>query len=127
MKIKDKRLHSDRIFWFATAKPTGQPHIVPVWFIYDNELIYVFTQCKSIKARNLRKNPAVALSLGTGNNPFVIEGTIEFITTPYPQAIIDQFIHKYDLTNVTENGMIYREINYNCLLEIRPNKLVMGE
>lgn len=126
MKIKDNRLYTDETFWFATNKPSGQPHIVPVWFIYDNELIYVFTQCNSLKARNLRRIPAVALSLGTGNNPLVIEGTIEFFNTPYPQAIINQFKQKYNLTNVTENGMIYRGINYNCLLEIQPNKLVMG-
>ena len=126
MKINDSRMITEKIIWFATVKPTGLPHLVPVWFLYKDELIYIFTPCKSVKAKNLDKSPGVAISLETGSNPLVLEGTANFIKVPYPQLIIEQYKTKYPMSDVTENGMTFRGNIYNCLLEIEPKKIVMG-
>jgi PPOX class probable F420-dependent enzyme len=54
----------------ATVLPDGAPHSVPVWAIYEDGRIAFFTQPSSRKARNLARDPRVALSLVDLENPY---------------------------------------------------------
>jgi PPOX class probable F420-dependent enzyme len=54
----------------ATVLPDGAPHTIPVWAILENERIAFFTQSTSRKARNLSRDPRVALSVVDASNPY---------------------------------------------------------
>jgi PPOX class probable F420-dependent enzyme len=54
----------------ATVLPDGAPHTIPVWAIYEDGLIAFFTQSTSRKARNLERDPRVALSVVDSSNPY---------------------------------------------------------
>ena len=54
----------------ATVLPDGAPHSVPVWIHFDGERISFFTQTGSRKARNIERDPRVALSLLDAENPY---------------------------------------------------------
>jgi PPOX class probable F420-dependent enzyme len=54
----------------ATLLPDGSPHSIPVWAILEDGRIAFFTQSTSRKARNLVRDPRVALSLVDGDNPY---------------------------------------------------------
>jgi PPOX class probable F420-dependent enzyme len=54
----------------ASVLPNGSPHVVPVWAIYENQRIGFFTQPTSRKARNIARDPRVALSLTDEKNPY---------------------------------------------------------
>src|SRR5256885_4104369 len=45
----------------ATSGPDGQPHVMPVWFALDGEELVFTTWGDSVKGRNLRRNPRVAI------------------------------------------------------------------
>jgi PPOX class probable F420-dependent enzyme len=45
----------------ATSGPGGQPHVMPVWFVLDGEELVFTTGGDSIKGRNLRRDPRVAV------------------------------------------------------------------
>ena len=45
----------------ATAMADGRPHVMPVWFVLDGEQIVFTTEARSVKGRNLRRDPRVAL------------------------------------------------------------------
>lgn len=44
-----------------TYRKSGQPVSTPVWFMIDNNLIYVVTSSDTGKAKRLRNNPAVRI------------------------------------------------------------------
>ena len=45
----------------ATSGPSGQPHVMPVWFALDGEELVFTTWGDSFKGRNLRRNPRAAI------------------------------------------------------------------
>jgi len=49
----------------GTVLPTGGPHVTPVWVDYDaeREHVLVNTERGRQKARNVRENPAVGVSM----------------------------------------------------------------
>jgi PPOX class probable F420-dependent enzyme len=61
------RLAGARVARLATAGGDGQPHLVPVTFAVDGDLIYMTVDYKPKKSanlrrlRNIRENPRVAL------------------------------------------------------------------
>jgi len=68
----------------ATALPDGSPHSVPVWIGVQGERVVFFTQPASRKARNLEREPRVAISLVDLENPYLsaqlrgrVVGTVE--------------------------------------------------
>ncbi|HUJ91204.1 MAG TPA: PPOX class F420-dependent oxidoreductase [Gaiellaceae bacterium] len=54
----------------ATVLPDGSPHSIPIWAILEDGRIAFFTQSTSRKARNLARDPRVALSLVDTENPY---------------------------------------------------------
>lgn len=54
----------------ATVLPDGSPHSVPLWTIVVDGRIAFFTQTTSRKARNLARDPRVALSVVDRANPY---------------------------------------------------------
>lgn len=54
----------------ASVLPDGGPHSVPVWIAVEDDRIVFFTQSGSRKARNLERDPRVAISVVDGTNPY---------------------------------------------------------
>src|SRR3954470_7226205 len=54
----------------ATLMPSGAPHSVAVWVGLEGERIAFFTQPASQKARNLTRDPRVAVSIMDHENPY---------------------------------------------------------
>jgi PPOX class probable F420-dependent enzyme len=54
----------------ATGAPDGAPSSVPVWVGIDGDRLVIQTMPHSQKARNLAREPRVALSLTKADNPF---------------------------------------------------------
>ncbi len=46
----------------ATFGADGRPQVNPVWFISDGEHVWLSVKPETVKYRNLRANPAVAMS-----------------------------------------------------------------
>lgn len=62
----DKFLKTQKILRLATIDGTGVPHIVPVWYMYWNDKLYVGTNTGTRKAKNIRKNPKVSFCVDVG-------------------------------------------------------------
>lgn len=54
----------------ATVLPDGSPHSVPVWMRVEDGKLVFFTQIGSRKARNLERDPHVAISIVDEENPY---------------------------------------------------------
>jgi PPOX class probable F420-dependent enzyme len=56
----------------ATLLPDGAPHSVPVWCRLEEGRIAFFTQPGSRKARNLARDPRLAISAVMHDNPYAM-------------------------------------------------------
>jgi len=83
----------------ATVLPDGSPHTVPLWVDTRGEQVVFLTGPGSRKARNLRRDPRVALSLTAADNPFepiVIRGrVVEWLEGDEAWEVVDRIAAKY--------------------------------
>lgn len=83
----------------ATVLPDGAPHAAPVFVGTHGDRIVFFTGPTMRKARNLRRDPRVALSVAPADNPFepvVVRGrVVEWLDGDAGWAIVDELARKY--------------------------------
>ena len=83
----------------ATLLPGGAPHSVPVWVGMEGDHIALMTSPRSRKARNLERDPRVALSIVDQARPLVmaaVRGRVtERVDGARGWAIIDRLSQKY--------------------------------
>ncbi len=83
----------------ATVLPDGAPHSVPLWVGVEDDRIALLTSPSSRKARNLDRDPRVAISITDRDQPFamaVVRGRVaERIDGDRAWTIIDRLSQKY--------------------------------
>lgn len=83
----------------ATLLPSGAPHSAPVWVGLEGDRIAFLTSPGSRKARNLERDPRVAISITARDNPFAmaqVRGRVaERLEGEAAWAVIDRLSHKY--------------------------------
>lgn len=84
----------------ATLLPNGAPHVTPVWIGYDAEAdrILVNTERGRRKERNVRRNPAVGLSMVDPDNPYrylSVTGEVDELTEEGARDHIDELARRY--------------------------------
>ena len=84
----------------ATLLPDGAPHSVPVWIDVESpDEVVILTSPGSRKARNVKRDPRVAISITDVDQPFasvLIRGQVtELIDGDRAWEIIDRIARKY--------------------------------
>jgi PPOX class probable F420-dependent enzyme len=82
----------------ATLLPDGSPQNAPVWVDLEDDRILVCTGEGSLKARNTRRDPRVALSIVAFDNPYVetqIRGRVVERRPDADLAVMDRVSRKY--------------------------------
>lgn len=52
----------------ATIDPDGSPHVVPLWFVWAEDAIYVSTRTDARTWRNAERDPRVSISVDLGRS-----------------------------------------------------------
>ena len=93
-------LDEAELFWITTVRDGGRPHVTPLVAVHHDGAVHFCTGPEEQKARNLAKNPAVALT--TGNNAWaagmdvVVEGEAVRITDADAlDRLADAYVEKY--------------------------------
>jgi PPOX class probable F420-dependent enzyme len=82
----------------GTLMPDGTPQVTPVWFDVEDGLIRVNSARGRVKDRNMRRAPAVALSIVDPDNAYRylgIRGRVVEVTEQGADAHIDALAKKY--------------------------------
>ncbi|WP_433196243.1 TIGR03618 family F420-dependent PPOX class oxidoreductase [Nocardia sp. CA-107356] len=107
----------------ATVLPDGSPHTVPLWIGTHDDRIVFLTGPHSRKAHNLRRDPRLALSLTSAENPFepvIVRGrVIEWLEGDAAWTIIDQLAAKYI-------GQPYSRDKERIVAVIEPERQTVG-
>ena len=82
----------------ATLNADGTPQVTPVWFDWDGSRLRINTAKGRLKDKNLRRTPAVALSIMDPDNPYryvQVKGKVAAVTESGADAHIDSLAKKY--------------------------------
>jgi PPOX class probable F420-dependent enzyme len=82
----------------STLNADGSPQVTPVWVDYDGANLMVNTARGRVKARNLEREPRVALSIADPENPYRylgIQVRVTGMTEAGADAHIDKMAKKY--------------------------------
>jgi PPOX class probable F420-dependent enzyme len=83
----------------ATLMPDGSPHSVTVWVGVEDGRVVFFTQTTSQKARNIARDPRVAISITDHERPYRT-GRVRGRVTATREGddaleVVDRISHKY--------------------------------
>ena len=98
MEKKLEQFHNQKYINFETYKKDGSPVRTPVWFVIDNDLLYVITREYTGKVKRLKNNQNVRIVScsfqGEPKNEWV-EGKAQIITGNDADKIIKLRKKKY--------------------------------
>src|SRR5215471_8098876 len=69
-EMREFLLEGTRTAKVATVMADGAPHVMPVWFVLDGDRIVFTTGRGSVKGRDLRRDPRVAIVVEDDTPPF---------------------------------------------------------
>jgi PPOX class probable F420-dependent enzyme len=110
------RLTRESLFWLATVCPEGTPHLAPLWYIWHDDCLYIFTG--GVKLRNLRANPSVSVALQDGVRPLILEGKAMPVTD---DAVLAEVAARYRARFAWD---ISTDVGSMQLVEIVPRKVL---
>jgi PPOX class probable F420-dependent enzyme len=109
----------------ATIATDGSPQITPVWIDVEGEDLIFNTSQGRAKARNLERNPKVAICVVDPDDPFnvvAVHGTVTEVTSEGADAHIDALAKKYmglDSYPMRQEGEVRLKVR------VHPDKIVM--
>lgn len=112
------RLSREPTIWLATVRPDGRPHLVPVWFVWLDDKIYVATGSETRKFANMRHNQRVALALPDPDQVIIIEGEAHIPDYRVADELADNFYNKYEWDFRYDDSATWR------LIEVTPQRIL---
>ena len=127
MSKRDEFLRKEKILRLATIDKNSTPHIVPVWYLYSGKKIYIGTNTKTEKARNVKSHKKVSFCVDVGiNSPNIFgvmgKGNAVLITN---ESMVSRIAKKILLRYFkTLNNKSAKEIldDTDCIIEITPKE-----
>jgi nitroimidazol reductase NimA-like FMN-containing flavoprotein (pyridoxamine 5'-phosphate oxidase superfamily) len=119
----------------ATADPkTGQPHAVPLWFMWDSESMWISSFKKTQKIKILAENPRAAVLIEPDHahpsplQAVLIQGAAEIITEPR-EFVTQKALAIYTLYMGTEGVLDAEPQSWahdpdGLILRIRPERTI---
>lgn len=81
----ERRMTESLHYWLCSVRPDGTPHAVPRWGVWLDGKVYYDGSPETRHARNIAKNPQVALHLESGEDVVIINGTARAVGKPAPE------------------------------------------
>jgi len=97
-KRAEARLKEEEISWITTVRSDGQPQTVPVWFLWDDNGVLIYSQPNRQKLRNITRNPRVGLNLNSneqGNDVVRLEGSASIDEDAPLSSEVAPYVEKY--------------------------------
>ena len=111
-KWAEDRLGKSRQYWIATTRPDGRPHVMVVWALWMDGVLYFSTGSKSRKARNLKANPSCTMCTERADEAVILDGVVE---TERDVEKICEFLrlyekkYKWDMSSMADDLLKLKE------------------
>jgi nitroimidazol reductase NimA-like FMN-containing flavoprotein (pyridoxamine 5'-phosphate oxidase superfamily) len=81
----EQRLTEAINYWVCSVRPNNKPHVIPVWAAWVDGCVYFDGSPETRHARNIARNPSVAVHLESGDDVLIVEGTAQMLQTVDPE------------------------------------------
>lgn len=123
-----RRLERDLILWLTTVTPQGQPQPSPVWFLWVDGEILLYSRADTPRPANIRANPRVAANLdsdGDGGDIVSVEGEARIVreratVADVPPAYVDKYAARLAAFGWTMQSML---ADYPVEIRLRPTRV----
>lgn len=95
-----RHLDVDKDLWIATTQ-NNEPHLIPLNFLWLNNLIFIATELKNKTGANLARNSNVCLALGHTRDVIAIKA---LVVEADPSNLASKFENKLGWNPITEQG-----------------------
>ena len=130
MNKRDEFLKKQKILRLATVGKNKTPHIAPVWYRYSGKKIYIGTNTKTQKAKNVRKNKQVSCCVDVGINApdiygVLVQGSANLILeNSKVKTIAKKILLRYFKTLENKSAKELLE-DTDCIIQIMPEKFTV--
>ena len=122
------RLAAAREFWLCTTRPDGSPHAMPVWGVWlphpradDEECLWFSSGLRSLKARNLARDPRCVATTADARDPVVVEGAA---TVVRDADTLTRFAAAVDAKYEVDYGVGFYDPDVNGVWALRPHRVL---
>ena len=132
MSKLDEFLKKQKILRLATLDNKDNPHIIPVWYLFNSKKLYIGTNSKTKKAKNIKNNSKVSFCVDVGiNSPDIFgvmgQGNAKLIREKNEVSKIEKrILLRYFKTLNNKSAQELLE-ETDCIIEIRPKKYSVWE
>jgi len=122
-------MDQERLASFATVDSNHEPHIVPVFFTYDDGKVYIQTDRNSVKVHNLTHNDNVAVAVYSGEEAVIIRGKGRVIEdeaafVKRTQDHVDKYQLRLDENGRDSLGIPLFNRKVRCVIEVTPKHVL---
>jgi nitroimidazol reductase NimA-like FMN-containing flavoprotein (pyridoxamine 5'-phosphate oxidase superfamily) len=125
LRMTDDELESflqrERTIRLGTVSPDGEPHVAPLWFVWDDGTMYFNSLKRSRRGRDLKHGSRVSACLDAGHEYGELHGAVLYGTlepVPDTSRVRKLFGEKY------WNGMDIPEVKSHTWFALRPDRVV---
>jgi len=127
MNRRDEFLKTQKVLRLSSIGKNKALHVIPVWYMYRSKKIYVGTNTRTQKVKNLKKNNKVAFCVDVGVNSPIYgvmgQGNANLILEINTvKRIAKKILARYfkSIQNKSAKELLD---DTNCIIEIIPEKL----
>ena len=126
-------LQADHHAIVATNGADGAPQLTPVWYLFEDGVLYISAHVGTVKIRNLRRDRSVTVCIDGGRQDVryvVFSGKAELIEPgePRQEALRWQIIQRY-YTDREAAAAAYYELERThpgAIIVLKPGRVVMS-
>jgi len=121
-------LKTQKVLRLATIDQSGNPHIVPVWYLYSGKKFYIGTNTQTQKAKNVKRNRQVSFCIDVGiRSPKIYgvmgRGTAKIVLDKNTVSRLAKRILKRYYRTLENKSAKELLDETDCIIEISPMKL----
>jgi general stress protein 26 len=127
MNRRDEFLKTQKVLRLSSIGENKTLHVVPVWYMYSSKKIYIGTNTRTQKVKNLKKNNTIAFCVDVGVNSPIYgvmgQGNANLILEINTvKRIAKKILLRYfkSIQNKSAKELLN---DTNCIIEIIPEKL----
>lgn len=76
------RLAASRSYWLGTTGRDGSPHAAPIWGVTLDDVLYVYSERRTLKAKHLAADPRAVVHLESANDVVIVRGVMDDLGHP---------------------------------------------
>jgi len=73
----EAKLESATVYWIASTRPDGRPHVIPRDGTWLDGGLYYGGSPETVHFRNISANPEIVVHIGDGMEAIIVEGAVE--------------------------------------------------